>query len=240
VRLVALGANRGASAGRNRGLSLARGEFVVCVDDDAELVGDRVAARCVRRFEEDGALGVVSFRILEPRTGLEERKSIPRRDKRRVDADYETTYFCTAGCAFRASALPPGEVFWERLVIYGEELDLAYRILKAGWRMVRAHDIEALHHETPRARPPDRFFNRMLRNRCAIAIRHLPVPNAATTILVWTIRMLVLAARAGALPAATLGLVESLRDVRPALALREVLDREALRRLRESSGRLWY
>jgi GT2 family glycosyltransferase len=240
VRLVALDRNAGASGGRNRGLAAARGAIVITVDDDAELVGSEIARRCVERFGEDDRCGVISFKILEPASGLEERKSIPRRDKRRIDGDYATTYFCTAGCAFRAAALPDGEVFWERLVIYGEELDLAYRILNDGWGMVRANDLVVVHHETPQARPPDRFYYRMFRNRLSIAIRNLPAPAVATHVVVWSVRMALSALRAGALPAFSRGLVDSLRDVRAALTLRAPLGPEAIARLRADSGRLWF
>jgi GT2 family glycosyltransferase len=240
VRILVQAVNTGAAGGRNRALAVASGEILITLDDDAELMNEDATRRAVERLRSDPALGVVAFKILDPATGIEERKSIPRVDKRRLDEDYETTYFCTAGCALARRALPPGEVFWERLEIYGEELDLAYRILQRGHRMVRANDVLVLHHETPRARPPVRFIYRMIRNRLPIALRSLPPPAVATTFLVWALRMALLSLEAQALHAYGQGLLHSLRDVRPALAVRERLSADVIARLRRHAGRLWW
>lgn len=240
VRYRRLRENLGAAQGRNQAFSMARGEICVVLDDDAELAGREATRRIVEYFREDPGLGALSLNVKNAFTGKVDTKAVPRRDKRILMQDYPCTYFCAAGVAIRRSAFEEAGGFWGELFIYAEELDLAYRILDRGYRMLHSSGIDVLHRESPVARPSGRYFRYSTRNRIWIAWRNLPWPNALTTSLAWAAHNGVKSLRSGLFPAYLAGVGDALRGMKHPLRQRKVLDPATMKVLKQYSGRVWY
>ncbi len=240
VRYHRADGNLGAAGGRNLAFRLARGSLFVLLDDDAELMEEDALRRVVGRFREEPELGAVAFCIRRGTDGEVDPRAIPRRDKRLLPGWTPCTYFCGAGVALRRQAVECAGGFWESLFIYAEELDLSYRILECGYRMLHAADIGVLHHETPRARPSDRYIRFATRNRIWIAWRNLPWPQALTMSVAWSLKLGWQAARSGRFGAYLSGLGAAVRGLGAVRALRRPVGGSTRRLLRRHSGRWWY
>lgn len=240
VRVVPLKENRGVSGGRNAGVEAALGDVCIHVDDDAVFVGDQVGERAAAYFEADDRLACVGFTIRDAASGVEERKSIPRRDKRSLLHDYEAAYFCGAGFAVRRRPFLDLGMFWPPLVYGSQELDLSYRWLDAGWRILHSAEIEILHKSTPTARPAGQwvFFN--ARDRVWVAVRNLPWRCVASTAALWWAHTFLVAVRRGEIGSFASGVGRCLEGIMSAWRFRKVVSSSTAARLRELSGRFWY
>lgn len=240
ARYVRLEENAGAPGGRNHGIRRARGKICVFIDDDAVFAGSGALEQAVACFRSDERLGLLAFRVLSPHDGLEEYKSIPRADKKRIDQDYECSYFCGAGFACRRRVFDEIGMFWEPLFFIGEELDLSYRLLDAGYRIRRAGAISVVHYETAQARVPGKWIYYAARNRFFVALRSLPWRYVASHGLLWWGHLLVLALRNRHPVFFLEGLRDALLGIPEVLKTRSCVSGETLGKLRRLSGRVWY
>ncbi|MDI9885595.1 glycosyltransferase [Streptomyces sp. HNM0645] len=189
VRTVDLPENLGIPGGRNVGIeAFGPGggdvDVLLFLDDDGLLPNSDTAELVRRAFEEDPALGIVSFRIADPDTGLTQRRHVPRLRASDPMRSSRVTTFLGGANAVRTKVLEqvgglPDEFFYAH-----EETDLAWRALDAGWMIDYRSDM-VLHHPTT---PPSRHavYHRMVaRNRVWLARRNLPAPLVPVYLGVW-------------------------------------------------------
>ncbi len=232
--------NRGVSGGRNAGFAAAQGEFCLAIDDDAILCDPGAVAACVERLQSEPQLAVLAFTILLGDQQVEDPKSIPRRDKRPPNTDYECSYFCGAGFAIRREAYFAAGGFWEPLVYGSQELDLSYRLLDLGWRLEHSRRVVVRHFEAVTGRPRGQWVYYNARDRFWVAVRNLPWPQVATTALLWWAETAWTAVRCRQLSHFFRGFFAGWRGLRRAWSGRRVMSAPARRRLGPLSGRLWY
>lgn len=240
VRVVALPENRGVSGGRNAGVQVAQGDVCIFIDDDARFPSEQAAERTLAYFDREPDLACVAFTIRESATGIEEMKSIPRRDKRRIDSDYEATYFCGAGFAVRRVPYVDLGMFWEPLVYGSQEIDLAYRFLDADWRIIHSACIEVIHKSSPTARPSGQWVYFNTRDRPWVAVRNLPWRAVASTTLLWWSNTALVALRTGHVRRWGQGIWDCLVGLGPVVKSRRLIRRKTIRELARLSGRYWY
>lgn len=240
VRYFRLEKNAGVPVGRNHGVSNAGGEICLFIDDDAYFTDENALARVSSYFHTDDALGLIALSILTPDLGVEEYKSIPRVDKERINGDYECAYFCGAGFAVRRDLFVAAGQFWEPLFFLVEELDLSYRIMERGHRMVRAYNIAVVHDETPVNRVPGKWIYFGLRNRLWVAIRNLPWGYVATHLVLWSGYYVVMAAKHRQPGFFFRALRDMIAGFPAAVATRHRLSPGTILRLKQCSGRLYY
>ncbi|MFG2755918.1 glycosyltransferase family 2 protein [Streptomyces wuyuanensis] len=205
VRTVDLPENLGIPGGRNVGIEAfgpGGGEVdaLLFLDDDGLLPNNDTAELVRRAFEEDPALGIISFRIADPDTGLTQRRHVPRLRASDPMRSSRVTTFLGGANAVRTKVLEqvgglPDEFFYAH-----EETDLAWRALDAGWMIDYRSDM-VLHHPTT---PPSRHavYHRMVaRNRVWLARRNLPAPLVPVYLGVWILLTLLRRPSAAALKA---------------------------------------
>ncbi|HMR49658.1 MAG TPA: glycosyltransferase [Arachnia sp.] len=193
VRPIFSPENLGCPEGRNLGARHVGGEFLFFYDDDAFLPEDDVLLRMTQRF--DPSVAVVQPRGIDPDGKPTPRRWVPRLWGMRPG---RAAVFWEALSMFRHSAFDqvggwPGEFFFGH-----EGVDIAMRLLDAGWEIEYAPDIEACHPATAAARHDSHYFH-TARNRVWVARRNLPLPLLVAYLGVWMAATVVRSPRRDAL-----------------------------------------
>ncbi|MFC9944961.1 glycosyltransferase family 2 protein [Streptomyces pratensis] len=195
VRTVELPENLGIPGGRNVGIeafgpSGADVDALLFLDDDGHLPNTDTAELCRKAFEADPKLGIVTFRIADPDTGVTQRRHVPRLRASDPMRSSRVTTFLGGANAVRSQVIAeagplPGEFFYAH-----EETDLAWRALDAGWMIEYRADMVLNHPTTAPSRHA--VYHRMVaRNRVWLARRNLPAPLVPLYVGVWLLLTLV-------------------------------------------------
>lgn len=170
VRLIVPPTNEGYGASANAGLGVAEGDYCLVMNADARPVGDGVQ-RLVAFAESQRDLGVVGPKLLNPDGTLQPSlRGFPTRWRllteymflrwlaprsRALNSfyganfDYEATreadFVKGAVLLLRRDALAQVGEFDPAFFMFGEEVDLCYRMRRAGWRVVFFPGAEFVH-----------------------------------------------------------------------------------------------
>ena len=166
VRTVELPENLGIPGGRNVGIEAfgpggaRRRRRCSSSTTTACCRGTDTAELCREAFAADPELGIISFRIADPDTGVTQRRHVPRlRASDPMRSSRVTTFLGGANAVRtpglrRRSAACPDEFFYAH-----EETDLAWRALDAGWMIDYRADMVLLPPDdrpvAARGLPPD-------------------------------------------------------------------------------------
>jgi len=154
--------------GLNKGISLSSGEFLLCMNDDVVLAPDFVG-RSIKGFNSEAHVGMVSGKILRQGGNIIDSsglflsifRSASERGYNRVDKgqfNKQDNIFGVSGALafYRRSALDEiainGEYFDPRFRMFYEDLDLAWRLQRKGWRGVYLPGALAYHTRGASAR----------------------------------------------------------------------------------------
>ncbi len=173
IRLIELPANMGCCGGRNAGLRVAQGEFIITLDNDVSFASPQEVRRVAEAFAEHRDIQVLAFRICDVATGkLRVREWCHPRDWTRFsETEFETNFFGEGASAYRRGIFDEVGLYWEPLFIGHEGHDLALRIINGGSRVLYCPRISVLHSMSPDARPHDRPFYFYTRNYIWIAYK---------------------------------------------------------------------
>lgn len=189
-----LGRNRGVSA-RNDGARVARGTFIVFVDDDAFLnPPDAAFERYHRAFRENPRLAIVTARHIDHRTGRTPRDCFPHTNKALDQTKAFKTFrfqgngFAVRRAAFEAIGPLPEDYF------YGlEEIDYAYRVIDAGYEILYDPSVWVVEQNDTGGRLPRREVEQMrLTNKMIISYKYLPAAYVPLNFLLFSAYVLVL------------------------------------------------
>ncbi len=240
VRFKRLDVNGGPTGGRNAGIRLATGDLLVFLDDDASFADSKALSKIRERFRQDPALGVLTADSRLFPSGNIEYAAIPRRDKAVVPGDYEASYFCAVAFAIRRKIVEEVGAFFEPFFYGCEELDLSWRVLRRGYRIVRASDLVVHHRVSPEARPTGRWVYVNARNRVWLALLHLPWRCVATYAFFWWGYLFLRSLQGRQFRDCVRGIRDCLGGVPATLKNRNVLDRATLHTISRLNGRLFY
>jgi GT2 family glycosyltransferase len=187
VRGIGLPEDAGIPGGRNAGVADARGDVLFFLDDDASLADSDTLARVAKSLE-DGTVGLLQLRVT-PRDG-----GRPRRDwvPRLRAGDPARSSDVTA--VWEGAVAIPRRVFsevggWPAEFRHAHEgIDLAWRVMDAGYRVRYEGAVAVLHpaQAAPMPHTYSAYFG--ARNRVWLARRHLPLPLGVIYVLMFALR----------------------------------------------------
>ncbi|MEU6929432.1 glycosyltransferase [Streptomyces sp. NPDC046385] len=189
VRTVCLPENVGIPAGRNVGIeAFGPGgtdvDALLFLDDDGLLANSDTAELVRQAFTADPKLGIISFRIADPETGLTQRRHVPRLRASDPMRSSRVTTFLGGANAVRTKVFAEVGGLPDAFFYAHEETDLAWRALDADWMIDYRSDMVLLHPTTPPSRHATYHFN-VARNRVWLARRNLPAPLVPVYLGVW-------------------------------------------------------
>ncbi|NNG40196.1 glycosyltransferase family 2 protein [Flexivirga sp. ID2601S] len=185
VRTVHLPENVGIPEGRNVAAREARGELIYFYDDDAALPTTDVLARLAAVILSDDEVAVAQPRGADPDGKPSPRRWVPRFDVRDGGKAGPATWFWEAVFMIRRTAFEqvggwPGRFFFGH-----EGIDLAWRLVDAGWRIEYVPSI-VVHHPATSAARHAIYYRTNARNRVWVARRNLPAPLVPVYLGAWT------------------------------------------------------
>jgi GT2 family glycosyltransferase len=154
ILLTELPQNPGPGPGRNIAMAMGSSPYIVGIDNDAVFEDENALRRVVDYFDEDPELGALAFRIKSyaTRTDDPQRWPYPRPLKNRRDQPFWTTRYVGCGHAIRRATVEKTHGYDPCLIFNWEELDLAYQVIDAGYRIRYEPSIVVLHKLSPEAR----------------------------------------------------------------------------------------
>lgn len=193
VRLIPLPTNLGVGA-RNQGIQAAEGEVILSLDDDmCDL--DHAALDHVRaRFATSARLGALCFKVTWPRSNRV-RDWVHRRPSSHSESVFPTYEITEGAVAWRKAALEAAGPYRNDFFISHEGVELAYRLLDAGWDIEYDGGVQVGHDHAQGGRPGWRRYYFDTRNLLWLAVLHQPwsyagrfVPLGLGAMLVYSIR----------------------------------------------------
>lgn len=133
-KLVALPENVGI-AGRNYGIRLAKGKYILLLDDDAHIEAKDLI-KAVHRMEANPKIGILSLNVLS-----KDGKSFFHSNS----LFREGLAFCAAAVLIKKEVFEKAGYFSKVGFLYHDETDLAIRALARGYQINFAPDIVAVH-----------------------------------------------------------------------------------------------
>jgi GT2 family glycosyltransferase len=202
VRGVGLPADVGIPGGRNAGVPHTSGELLLFLDDDVSLADERVLERLARKFSEQPDLGLVQLRVAPRAGGRARRDWVPRLRVGDPARSSDVTAVWEGAVAMPRAVWDEVDGWPAEFLHAHEGIDLAWRVMDAGYRVHYAGDVVALHPAQDAPMPHSYSWYFGARNRVWLARRHLPLPLGALYVLLFALR--------------TLPRMRSLRDLREA------------------------
>lgn len=175
VRGVHVERDEGIPAGRNAGVPAVSGELLFFLDDDAELAGEDALARLERLMTPD--VGLVQLRV-EPRGGGRRSSDwSPRLGTGDPERSGEVTAVWEGAVAMPRAVFQRVGGWPAEFRFVHEGVDLAWRVMDAGLRVLYAGEVTVL-HPSPPERPTRHAYSTYFgaRNRVWLARRYLPLP----------------------------------------------------------------
>ncbi|WP_437204231.1 glycosyltransferase family 2 protein [Planctomicrobium sp. SH664] len=247
IRAFHVTTSLGVAGGRNLLMNESRGAILVSLDDDAVFTHPDALRLAVESFERWPRAGIVAFQITN--VIRNERTPLVPFQRRTIQSHPEVVQQPALVASYRGGGHAlRREIFTELggyrsdMMYSGEEMDLAYRVINAGYEIAYQPEVQVDHFPMPSVVGPTagRKVSELtfhIRNRVYLAWRYLPALYLPSYLSIWLAYYAFSALRTGQLGSFLLGLRSVpgyLRGVK-----RETFSADALKYLREHNGRLW-
>jgi GT2 family glycosyltransferase len=230
VRYIAAPSNAGCE-GRNIGLRAAGTPIVITLDDDVELSSPNCIAEVESAFARDPRLACLNFTV----TGLDgkvlERDWCHPRPISHASREFETHFILEGASALdREKVLSVGG-YPAEFFLGHEGVDLSYRLIGSGYRVLHTPCVSTTHHAAIEHRPNWRVYYYYTRNGIWVIYRSFPASMAIPRAVAYLATMAFFSLRAMQVPAYLRGCMDGMRGL--SQMDRRNLDADSLRHVRE-------
>ena len=185
VILVELPENTGFTGANNTGLKASSGDFIVLLNNDC--IAEKNWLLNLRKRMNDPSIGAVASsmrnmrdpEIMDSAGGSMDWMGFTadsgRGDPAELHCDPVSLPFACGGAVMlRREALPdPGQIFWNELFIYQEDVDLGIELNRTGWRVIYEPDAVVRHEHSATMRRVNYYKEHLLtRNRLLVMRKH--------------------------------------------------------------------
>ncbi|MEM2614974.1 MAG: glycosyltransferase family 2 protein [Nitrososphaerota archaeon] len=216
IKVVFLPKNRGAAAARNIGAKVARGMYLVLLDDDSFFKSDLELEKIWQKFTSlPDDIKVLAFRVENDfKDKWNEREKLVHT-------------FVGAGAAIERDILK-SIPFDEDFFIYGEEDDLSYRILLSGYKILYTPSIQVKHITNSKKKGKKALFL-FTRNWTWLPFKYYPLPIAIMASLVNVVCIFIgsLRKKVSSLPV-ILGAISAIFHLQKVLAKKQSLNKKTI------------
>lgn len=173
VHVIANTDNPGFSKANNQGIKISSGEFVLLLNPDTVIAEDTIV-KCLNKMRSQSDIGALGVKMIDG-TGAflpESKRSFPtvwnsmtkllglstmfpsvkllggyNLTYLPADSSHDIDVLCGAFMLMRKEALQKSGLLDEDFFMYGEDIDLSYRIKKAGYRILYFADTTIIHYK---------------------------------------------------------------------------------------------
>lgn len=229
--------NRGVSGGRNYGIERATGDILIFLDDDALLEPEDALEKIIKKFENDKAIGILAFKVVNYYTKTIQREEFPHVDKSLdPDKEFETTYFIGAGHAIKKDVFNQCGLYPEDYFYGLEELDLSFRAIDKGYKIIYFPEVVVWHKKSPLGRISDKKkWGYLFRNRLAISYKYLRNRHLFVLSFIWFFKIL---RESFSITLPFKGLTTFFAYKKK--LVKEPVKEETLKKIRKLKGRIWF
>ena len=230
VRYIAAPSNGGCE-GRNIGLRSASTPIVITLDDDVELSSPNCIAEVETAFSRDPRLACLNFTVTGVDGSVLERDWCHPRPISHASREFETHFILEGASALdREKVLSVGG-YPAEFFLGHEGVDLGYRLIGAGWRVMHTPRVSTLHHAALEHRPDWRVYYYYTRNGIWVVYRSFPALKAIPRVVAYLSTMAFFSLRAMQVPAYLRGCLDGVRGL--SRMDRRNLDADSLKHVRE-------
>ena len=143
VQLIKLEKNIGI-AGWNEGFKVAKGEYILVLDDDAYPMYHNMIDSSIKIFKEGKGIGILGCKVINAQN-----KSVE------IEEDVQNANpitFIGCGAFINPHIFSKTGFFNERLFLYGHENEFSMRVINAGFKIVISNQLQVLHIASPKHR----------------------------------------------------------------------------------------
>jgi len=158
--------NLGPSESRSLGMGLARGLYILSLDDDSCLTDPQDLKRAVLRMTAGPQIGALAFLI--------HNGPLPPESAEHAGQECLLHTFIACGAMIRAEVVRSLGGYHNFYGYYGEENEYALRMIANGWSVTYFPSVVVHHRVSPLGRPQGRMWALSLRNNIWTIALHLP------------------------------------------------------------------
>jgi GT2 family glycosyltransferase len=156
----------GQSRRRSEGFMLAKGDYILQLDDDSCPIEHDAISKCVRMMQSHPAIGALNLFVFNG-------QSLPS-DISRPGGKFHSA-FVGCGVFFRSSVLRQTAGYRDFFGNEWEEEELGLQLMKAGSAIYFYPDVLIHHHVSPQNRLTSRTWMRGFRNKLWAIVMHFPL-----------------------------------------------------------------
>lgn len=189
--------NLGVARGRNKLMTMAKGKWLLVIDDDVLFLKpddlQRIAGYPQKAFFAATNTAVFDLRVIYYDTKEVQVTAFPHKkyDQYKDKKQFLTSYYIGCAHLMRRDVLDITGVYPTDFFYGMEEYDLSYRILDAGFTIGYDDEVTIEHKESPLGRQPNaQKLQMQWVNKSKVAWRYLPFPYFISTAFMWSLQYL--------------------------------------------------